>query len=216
MYEYNDYIPMKATDFINKLCQSKEHETYEITTEDERFNVFVFTFYTFDSFTYFITQSFNFYHTDVYSFLKFWYIKGFCSEYIIHDHFVKNKDIFINIECVSHCVFSNNNDHEYNVDRWTTKSFFLVNPLQHKIIVYYELYTYEDGYEYIFVRIHIPTICKQCIPNTNKHLYHNELLSKVKTKLKHIKCIQYNAITTMHTFKLYEPMLINEIWKYLI
>lgn len=205
---------MKASDFIQKLSQHTEHQTYEIDGEDEHFNVFVFTFYTFDSFMDFITQPFNFYHKNVYSFLKFWYINGICSELIIYDNFIKNKDIFINIECTSHCVFSNNNDHEYIVDRWL-KSPFFVNPLQHKIVVYYELYTYEDGYEYIFVRIHIPTICKQCIPNANKHLYHHELVSKVETKIKHIQYIQYNAISTMHTFKLYEPMLTNVIWNYL-
>ena len=203
-------------DMIDYMKKHGIEEQYEIDyTEDDDIEVTKFSFYNFESFFDFITQEFNFYkkNPDSYQYLYEWYTKG-RSLYHLNGNWMKNTTLFRSIEFACTCLFIDNITFEYDISLHDHYGF---HTFQYKIVVSYEFFDNDEDEEAVMVLIHMPVICKECMNKntTNKNVYHSEMLSNVSTFQKNIQVYQCKATKRLEMYSLYEPMLKQNILKFI-
>ena len=127
---------------------------------------------------------------------------------------MKNTTLFRSIEFACTCLFIDNRTFEYDI---SLHDHYVFQTFQYKIVVWYEIFDDEEGGEAVSVLIHMPVICKECMNKntTNKNVYHSEMLSKVSTFQKNIQVQQCKATNCLEMYSLYEPMLKQNILKFI-
>ena len=189
---------IKMMEYVQKYNIEHEFDTY--VDSDMNTEITKFTFFSFKTFLDFITKDFNCYDIRSSDTLKMWYMEGIGSPYLLYPKWLKHKDIFVDVNCIS---VSLNENIDFYIDI-SMNGILKLRPLQGSISIYYELLNSEE----CLVSIRIPMM--SFIENPYEKInYHKELKQNIL-----INC--FKATNLLNIFPLCEPNLKKMILNYIL